>query len=150
MIQRKKQIEKLLANIQSLKRKIFFGADCNLKNDHITTSQWFVLQHLNKSEGTTLKEVACSLNMTSSAATQLVEALVQKGYIIRKTSTDDRRELKLMISDKSKKHIKEIGSKWIQELEHIFDVLTDDEFGSYCSLCDKVAKSLASKMSNKS
>ena len=145
MIQRKKQIEKLLGNIQSLKRKIFFGVACNLKNGHIPSSQWFVLQHLNKSEGTTLKELARSLSMTSSAATQLVEALVRKGYIIKKIGTNDRRELRLMLSDKSKKHIDELRSNRIQEMEHIFDVLTDDEFELYCHLCNKVAESLMIK-----
>lgn len=145
MIQRKKQIEKLLENIQSLKRKIFFGVACNLKNGHIPSSQWFVLQHLNKSEGTTLKELAQSLSMTSSAATQLVEALVQKGYILRKIGTNDRRELKLMLSDKSRKHIEELRNKRIQGMEHVFDVLNDEEFKSYCRLCSKVAESLAVK-----
>jgi len=144
-MQRKKQIEKLLESIQSLKRRIFFGACRNLKNGNIPASQWFVLQHLNKRQGTTIKELAMSLSVTSSAATQLVEALVQKGYIIRKVGTNDRRELRLMLSDKSKKHIDELRGNRIQEMQHIFDVLTDEEFESYCRLCNKVAESLTVK-----
>ncbi len=104
-----------------------------------------MLHYINKNEGATVKELAQSLSMTSSAATQLIEALVQKGYIIRKTGTDDKRELKLMLSDKSKKHMEELRNKRIEEMEHIFNVLTDEEFESYCGLCNKVAESLMVK-----
>jgi len=145
MMQRKEQIEELLENIQAFKRKIFFGIDCNKKNGHITASQWLVLRHLCKGEGSTLKEVALALSITSSAATQLVDALVQKGYIIRKIGADDKRELKLMLSNKTKRRIKELRKNRIQKMGHIFDALNDREFKLYCSLCNKIAESLTAK-----
>lgn len=143
MVQRKKQIEELLGNIRSFKQKMFANASSN--NNGITASQWFMLRLLNKKEGATLKEMAKSLGITSSAATQLVGALVRKGYIVREIGAKDKREIRLMLSEKSKKHIAELRSKRLQELSHIFDVLTDEEFGSYCRLCNKVAQNLAAK-----
>lgn len=143
MTRRKKQIEELLSNIRYFKQKIFIGTPPNIKNDGITASQWFVLRYLAKNEGAALKEAAKSLGITSSAATQLVVSLVRKGYVIRETGKKDRRELRLMLSEKSKKHIAELRNNRIKKLEHIFNVLNDEEFESYCRLFNKIAQSLA-------
>jgi DNA-binding MarR family transcriptional regulator len=145
MAERRKSIEILLEDIQALKKRVFFGAASNCQTGRITASQWFVVRHLGKSAGTTLKEVAQSLNVTSSAATQLVEALVRKGYIVKKIGSPDRRELELRLSDKSKKHLAELRRKRLAEMTKIFGVLTDQEFSAYCRLFNKVAASLSSK-----
>lgn len=142
MIQRKKQIEKLLEDFQVMKRKMIAGASSHLKSTHITASQWLVLQYLRKNEKVTIKEIAKALSMTSSAATQLVESLVQKGYVIRKTSSDDKRALSLSLSGKSKKRMETLRRKRIQDMEHVFDVLTDKEFESYYYLLNKITESL--------
>lgn len=48
-----------------------------------------------------------------------------------------------MLSEKSKKHIAELRNNRIKKLEHIFNVLNDEEFESYCRLFNKIAQSLA-------
>lgn len=139
MIQRRKQIEKLLEDFHAMKRKMNIGITSRcLKGNHITASQWLVLQHLRKNEKVTIKELANALSITSSATTQLVELLVQKGYVIKKTSSDDKRALNLSLSEKIKKRMKILRSKRIQYMEHVFSALTDDEFESYCYLLNKI------------
>ena len=142
MLQRRKQIEKLFEDLQVLKRKMIAGASSHIERTHITASQWLVLQYLRKNEGTTIKEIAKALSVTSSAATQLVESLAQKGYIDRKINSDDKRALSLSLSDKSKKRMETLRKKRIYDMEHIFDVLTDAEFESYCYLLNKITESL--------
>ncbi len=144
-MQRKKYIEELLENIQVLKHKLFSGAVCYLGEGSITASQWLVLRQIQQHEGTTLKEIAQSLAMTSSAVTQLVEVLVGKEYVIKKTNADDRRELKLMLSEKSRKHIASLREKRIGDMENIFNTLNDKEFEEYCRLHAKIAQHMASK-----
>ncbi len=139
MTQRRKQIEKLVEDFHTIKRKMSIGVASHcLKGTHITASQWLVLQHLRKNEKVTIKELAKALSITSSATTQLVESLVQKKYVIKKTSSDDKRALSLSLSEKSKKRMEALRNKRIQYMEHIFDVLTDDEFESYCYLLNKI------------
>ncbi|MDR3559204.1 MAG: MarR family transcriptional regulator [Candidatus Pacebacteria bacterium] len=149
MVRRKKQIEKLLEDIQVLKRKILARTSSSLKSTHITASEWLVLQYLRKNEGATVKEIARTLSMTSSAATQLVESLVQKKYVVRKTNSDDKRALALSLSDKSKKHLGTLWEKRVEIMAHVFDALTDTEFESYCRLFDKIARNLAARKNNK-
>lgn len=141
-MKRKKQIEKLLENIQILKHRLFFGISNQINKGDITSSQWLVLRQIQKNKGTTLKEIAKTLSMTSSAATQLVEALVQKGYVVKKTNSHDKRELKLILSNKSKKHMLLMRKKRAKEMENIFSVLTDKEFIEYFRMLEKVVKSL--------
>ena len=142
MIQRKKQIEKLFEDLQVLKRKMIAGASSHMERTHITASQWLVLQYLRKNDRVTIKEIAQTLSMTSSAATQLVESLVHKGYVDRKTNSDDKRARSLSLSDRSKKRMEMHRRKRIQDMQHVFDVLTDEEFKSYCYLLNKITESL--------
>ena len=145
MVQRRKQIENLLEDILVLKRKIFFGPVSNLENGHITASQWPVLRFLKNNDGSTLKGIAQALTMTSSAATQLVEPLVQRGYIIRKTSTSDKRALKLGLSAKGKRHMATLRTRRIADMANVFGVFTDEEFETYRLLLGKIAKSLTAE-----
>ncbi len=145
MMQRKIQIEKLLEDIQILKCKMLSNDTCHLKGGQITASQWLVLQHLRKNEGATIKGISQTLSITSSAATQLVEPLVQKGYINKKANSNDRRALNLSLSSRSKKRMENLRNKRIQRMEQVFDILTDDEFTVYCNLLDKIAGSQTAK-----
>ena len=105
----------------------------------ITHSQWLVL-HLVKRNGTiNIKDLANLLDTTSSAATQIVDGLVNKGLLLRKRNPDDRRTLKIELSEKFKNQFESIKNKSFKILSLIFSVLDDDELLKYCELSDKIA-----------
>ena len=145
MTQRRQQIEKMMEDLGVMKRQMMAGAPCHAKEGHVTPSQWLVLQYLRKQKTATMKEVAGALSMTSSAATQLVESLVQKGYVSKETNNEDKRALSLSLSSKSKKHIEAFRKKRIEAIEQVFGVLSDREFTTYCQLLGKITKGLVTK-----
>jgi len=111
----------------------------------ITGSQWFVIRYIFQNEGTSTNEVAEALDMSGSAVTQLVNGLVKKGYIKRKSKPTDRRASTLMLSLHSRKKIQDFKKKRIVMMLHMFTALTDAEFKQYVALNKKIFTSLTNK-----
>ena len=87
------------------------------------------------------------MEMSSSAATQLVDVLVQAGLVIRQEDPKDRRLVQLELSPKGKKHIKATKEKRIAEMAGLFDALTDRELEEYVRLQKKITSSFLDKKS---
>ena len=76
--------------------------------------------------------------MSSSGVTQLVDGLVQSGYVTRQIDTSDRRSVQLELSVKSAKQLAAMKEKRINEMAKLFEVLTDKELETYARLHSKV------------
>lgn len=145
MDDRKKLIEKITENIFAIKHKIAAEIHFFFDEIQITHSQWLVL-HLVKRNGTiSIKDLANLLDITSSAATQIVDGLVDKGLLLRKRNPDDRRTLKIELSEKFKNQFDSIKNKSFKTLSLLFDALNDDELLKYCELNDKIAGKISLK-----
>ena len=145
MNDRRKLIEKIIENIHAIKHKMTAEIHFFFVDIQITHSQWLVL-HLVKRNGTiSIKDLANLLDITSSAVTQIVEGLVNKGLLLRKRNPDDRRTLKIELSKKFKNQFDSIKNKSFKTLSLLFDALDDDELLKYCELNDKIASKILLK-----
>lgn len=115
----------------------------------ITPSQGFVLRFVAENNSANVKAIAHALNITSSAATQLIDGLVEKGYLIRKGNPDDRRVIALSLSEKAKKLFKEFKEQGLQKMLELFDPLTDEELVQYTTLNEKIVGNIINKNVNK-
>jgi len=144
MTNRKKIIEDLLQNMHAMRHKLMVGYTTK-KEVAITPSQSFVLRFVAKNSSANVKAITQALNITSSAATQLVDGLVDKGYLVRKDNPDDRRIITLSLSLKAKKLFKEFKEQRLQKMMEIFDVLTDEELTRYAVLNKKLVDFISKK-----
>jgi DNA-binding MarR family transcriptional regulator len=144
MTNRKKIIEDLLQNMHAMRHKLMVGYTTK-KEVAITPSQGFVLRFVAKNSSANVKAITQALNITSSAATQLVDGLVDKGYLVRKDNPDDRRIITLSLSLKAKKLFKEFKEQRLQKMMEIFDVLTDEELTRYAVLNKKLVDFISKK-----
>ena len=142
---RKKLIEKILENINAIKRVIASEMHTFFNEISITHSQWIVLHFVKKNRNINIKDLANLLDTTSSAATQIVNGLVNKGLLSRRRNPDDRRTLKIELSEKSKNQFDSIKNKSFKTLSSLFDVLDDDELSKYCELNNKIANKILLK-----
>jgi MarR family 2-MHQ and catechol resistance regulon transcriptional repressor len=78
-----------------------------------------------------LTYITQALNITSSATTQLVDGLVEKGYLIRRVDSKDKRITSLLLSLKAKKLFKEFEEKSLQKMTTLFDVFTYEGLSEY-------------------
>jgi DNA-binding MarR family transcriptional regulator len=141
MVNRKNIIEDLLQNLHAMKHKLMVGYTA--KNElGITPSQGFVLLFVAKNNSTNVKAIAETLRITSSAATQLIDGLVDNGYLIRKGAPDDRRVIALSLSEKAKKMFNEFKEQGLRKMMKLFDVLTDDELTQFAALNKKITENI--------
>lgn len=140
MQNRKKLIEEIGGHFISLKRRLMVDNLHHHKN-HITPSQVQVLMMVHRHDGITTSEIAKKLNISNSAATQLIEALVGRGHLLRECCDQDRRTYKIRLTEESKKHSIEMKKIALQQLTAIFEALSDHELEIYHQLNKKIISS---------
>ena len=144
MTNRKKIIEDLLQNMHAMRHKLMVS-NTSKKEVAITSSQGFVLRFVAKNNSVNVKAITQAFNITSSAATQLVDGLVDNGYLVRKNSSDDRRIITLSLSEKAKKLFKGFKEQGLQKMIETFDALTDKELEQYANLNKKIIDGIFKK-----
>lgn len=95
-------IEQFQENVRAIGRKLWLGADQTFLRCKIHPGQARLLYLMHKKGKTTIKELAATLSTTPSAATQLVEGLVEASLVTRTADTKDRRVTWLGLSAKGK------------------------------------------------
>lgn len=111
----------------------------------ITHSQWAVLGVVMEKKEVSVKEIATTLGITSSAATQLVDGLVGNNYLIREADENDRRALKITISDKYKLKMRKMKQQALERFTDMFKALDDKELALYAKLHSKILTKLTKK-----
>ena len=113
----------------------------------ISGPQWMILMalaDLDKGEGVSVKVVSKMLHVDSSFVTTQSKMLEKKGFMRRKTSSDDARIVQMSLTDKSYKHIANLASQQEALNEFIFAEFNDRELteftGKLASLKDRLEK----------
>lgn len=137
---REELIQAIHDNLGIIKHKFFRGGFDVSKHFNITGTQWRLVHLISHSDGLSVSEIANHFGITNSAATQMIDALVEKGLLAKKSGEGDRRFLKIKISKKCKDHFKAIRKKVFSHLANIFDSLNEKELEQFCALSKKIAK----------
>lgn len=127
-----------MANFHSMRNKMHAKIMQSGHKGRITHSQLFVLSIIEQHNNIGLKKISKMLSISSSAATQLVDGLVDNGYVVRKANSKDRRALQLELSTKGSKHITGLKNKRMKIVSALFDVLNDKELETYLKLHKKI------------
>jgi DNA-binding MarR family transcriptional regulator len=138
MTARKKLIEEIMASFHAMRNKMQTRAMHSGPKDCVTHSQLFVSGVIEQHRGIGIKEISKRMGISSSATTQLVDGLVEKGYVMRRADSKDRRALHLKLSTKGKKHIAELRNKRMKMIAVLFNALDDGELETYLKLHKKI------------
>ena len=147
MIKRKEVLEEVLKNLFLIKRKMMACGHSFSEKTGITHSQVQLLHIVQQNNGIGMKEIAKTLGISSSAATQLVDGLVNHNHLIRENSTDDRRALKLNLSPDCKANMSKIRRHGMEKIGELFDGLTDEELKVFSHLSCKIIENINKKKS---
>jgi MarR family 2-MHQ and catechol resistance regulon transcriptional repressor len=94
------------------------------KSNELSPSQLGTLLHLSKGEAHGIADVGDRMFVTSAAASQMIDRLVQAGMVERRVDEEDRRAKHIGLTDKGAKTIEEFGRErqaWIRELAKKLD-----------------------------
>jgi DNA-binding MarR family transcriptional regulator len=139
MLDRKEQIAGLIDNFRAVQKAMIKIAPSFLKELNITYTQIIILGLIKENEGLSLKELAGTMGITSSAATQQVNNLVKRGYLVREESNLDRRFVKIRLSGEMDKQVEVFKDRFLEQFFKFFSELTDEELTLYCKFNNKIA-----------
>ncbi len=143
-MERKKTIEEIMASFQVMKNKFQMKALQTSDDSNVTHSQWFVLGIVEQNTNVGIKEISKILGISSSAATQLVDGLVENKYVERKEDPDDRRALHITITTEGQKYILEKRKEHMEKTTKLFSVLNDQELEEFLRIHKKILTNISS------
>ena len=146
MTRREDQVRAFLEDMQTLKRLGVFKVPHDPHMPKITPAQWNALFYVAESRQSTVKEVARTLGVTSSAATQLIDGLVRGGLVVRCPSREDRRIVNLELSQKSRGQVERLQKSAHKSFLKLFEVLNDKEFAQYLQLNKKIVERFSKQL----
>ncbi len=111
---------------RGLMQKIDMSADCEL-----TPTQMRALITLQKFSVLNMSQLSENLEMQKQHATKIVDALVNKGYVIRKADPSDRRSVLIELSDDGQSVMEKIIGEHRKMLENFFASQTQEQQDSF-------------------
>jgi DNA-binding MarR family transcriptional regulator len=100
----------------------------------ITLPQFFVLSHLDKHDGSKMNELAKVMDVTTAAATGIVDRLVRYGYVMRAYDPKDRRVINVRLTQKGADLVKRIGRQRIEVTREVFGKISREERENYLAI----------------
>lgn len=125
-------IKEIFENMIFIKKKIsksFSPADCN-----VPPAQAIVLHIVASHDSLSIKGIAEILQISSSAATQMVDALVKSGLLVREADTKDRRTLKISLTDQGKSKFEELKRLKLENMRQTLSPLSDQDLKTFHEL----------------
>lgn len=146
---REKKIERLFDGAQTLMRiwKTRFYEVTDTKQ--LSPAQVGMLFYIKKHQYISSKAIAMELQISASAVTQLVDALVQLGYAIRAEDPKDRRVTRISLTSNGDDVVACLDDARRQFFEQVTEDLTDEEVrvmtGVQSKMIDRINRMEASE-----
>ena len=100
----------------------------------ITMPQFVVLEILHREGQSRMTDLARLINVSTAAMTGIVDRLVRDGYVARASDPDDRRIIKVGLTAKGDKAVKNIVDQRKQIFSRIFGVLSQEDREEYLKI----------------
>ena len=95
---------------------------------------------LYRKENITMGELSKSISAPLSSTTRMVNWLVDNGYALRLSDPDDRRIVRVALTEEGRKLHEYIEERVLQRIKKTFDLLTEKEQDSVIAIFDKLAE----------
>ena len=126
------EIEKTLHIIKSKTQDVF-----RENKFPITKDQWLILERIAQSEGSNQKDIAKDTSKDPAALTRMLDILVEKGFVQRKASENDRRTFDIYVTVEGGRLVNRI-TPIIEELNATIETaLTTEERNSLVAILHK-------------
>lgn len=146
MPNRKQTISNILSSFQVIHRgllqQVAAQRSCEHSENSVSLSQQIILLTVAARGALGVKEIARTQMISSSAATQAVDILVKKGYLIRNQDERDRRATVVVLGPEYQQLANKRAGNAAAYLTPIFSSLTKDELEEYERLNHKLVSSL--------
>lgn len=117
------------------------------KQHNLTQAEFRCLRQINEIENINNKEIAERMNLSASRLTRIIDGLVEKGYVVREIEPNDRRNMRLYLSENGKVFTHKLNDAYINIHSQILgDIATEQHqplIGAMTGLLSAVEKWMA-------
>ncbi len=151
MPQKKKYVENSWVNplwmnlnrtIQTLRSE--FNREAKEMGIQILPEQWVILYSLFRKNGLTQIEIASSNYKHTPSISRTINNLVDKGLVYRESQVNDRRKVKVFLTDRGRELVENLYPKVLQVREKSWKGLTKEDFDQFLRILNKMQNNLAS------
>ncbi|MGE7921476.1 MarR family winged helix-turn-helix transcriptional regulator [Viridibacillus sp. NPDC093762] len=135
-------LEELVGKINSLQTQLNIQLASKYEkhiDNQLTAKQVLVLE-LIRSGVTSTKDLAESLNVSTSAISQLLNKLEVNAYIIRTIDKENRRKIKLQLTEKSEKYFEQMVLLEKEMNENLYGMLPIEDLQHLARILEKLTK----------
>jgi len=132
----------LFGNIHDKFMDNFYKNNGLKKDNTITDSENHYLNIIFNLKKITLTKFAEVAKVTKPAATQIINKFINKGYVIKKTSLEDKRVCYIELTEGLKKYFVESYKKLNKVYNECLSFLTEDELEQFNNLLLKINDNL--------
>lgn len=122
-------------------RKLKHNLNLEMERYDLTAQQWAVIQRIGqteKKELITASQVSQFLEIDKQTLSEIIKRLEEKGLVVRKPISNDRRSFSLHLSSDQIKDLTIYTTASDQVLEHFLSPLTDSERETFNHLLSKL------------
>jgi DNA-binding MarR family transcriptional regulator len=138
MESRRRLIQDIFESMMLLKRRIAKPKRFLPGAGDLPPAQGIVLRIVAMRESLSVKEIAELLQVSGSAVTQIVDALVKAGLLMRETNPEDRRTLRLSLTGEGRSKLEEFKKTHLENLGLILTPLSEPELETLRDLILKI------------
>jgi len=115
--------------------------DSNKEN--VTLSQLLILNILHINGESKMKDLAAGMNVSTAAMTGIIQRLVKAGYCRRVYDADDRRIIRVRLSEKGTSALKKLNLERRQAILKIFGKLSEKDRFDYLRILMQIREVLS-------
>jgi MarR family transcriptional regulator, organic hydroperoxide resistance regulator len=117
-----------------------------LEGSGLTLAQYQLLEALQRSERLPVSELAASAGVAPPTATRMLDALVREGVVERTPCTDDRRVVRVALTDGGRDAVATAAAQVAERRARVRDHLSPDEQEQAAALLRRLAAVLEEEL----
>jgi MarR family transcriptional regulator, organic hydroperoxide resistance regulator len=120
--------EFIIKTIRSLDQYFEKSLQRKVEQSGVTIPQMRVIKEVVKQHGISIKDISLNLNMTQSTVSGIVERLINKGFLMKKTKAEDKRFAEIWYTDSVAKFLEYNSTDFVSEaLNEVFTHLQPND-----------------------
>jgi DNA-binding MarR family transcriptional regulator len=119
--------EQAMQSVRRLVRALRTGSADSERRHGLSAAKLFALRQIAAAPGQSIAEVAQRAHTTQSSVSEVVARLTELGYVVRYSSTTDRRRAELMVTPLGEAVLRRASETGQEQLTLAFDRLPRDE-----------------------
>lgn len=130
-------------NLTHCKLKQFMATMLKLNNIDLTPEQFLLIDLLWNQGSLSQQQLADTMQKDKNSITKLIDAIEQKGYVVRKQNPTDRRSNTIVLTDKAHDLKLEAKSVGISLLDKMIDGISEEDIKSFIDIMRKISQNMS-------